>query len=192
MNETFAEAFPYGQTAEEMVTAWLESRGWKVTNAGVILQEGKGPRLVFGEEVLIAPDRYGVKCIEGHDVKLWFEIKRKDVFTWHYMSGTWQDGIDVHVYEHYLKIQEYTCEGVIVLFYHDNTATAPRDVHNGAPVSCPTGLYGRGLDYLVKHEHHRDSYERRDYCRPMVYWTIDELRLMATCEEVLQAYQQSR
>lgn len=183
--KSFNDAFAFGRIAEGQIAQWLiRAEGWTISPAYEIeIPSGKGPRLFAFTGELITPDILAMKHQKKKFVFLWNEAKHKTRFTWHWKSKNWQTGIDLRHYLDYIKVQEQTFD-VRVLFLHSCSTPSKYDLEHGCPATCPVGLYGHSLRYLMAHEHHRDSYDRggRDY--PMVYWNESDLERLATLEEV--------
>lgn len=111
------------------------------------------------------------------------EAKHKRVFTWYRIGARWCTGIDLHHYRDYQETQKVTGNRVWLLFLHRSSVPDPIDSkHECCPRECPTGLFGRPLDYLVKHESHTSGRYGR---HGMVYWAHDVLKPpLATLEEI--------
>jgi hypothetical protein len=135
------------------------------------VDSGKGPRLFSAVGQLVAPDAivfYGNKIF-------WAEVKHKTAFTWHQISGTFQTGIDIRHYEHYLEVAKKTNIPLWIFFLQ-----AGGQAKNSPP--SPPGLFGNEIRRLERCEHHRsDLYGSTG----MVYWTIENLKLVATYDQVM-------
>lgn len=183
----FDERYARGRVGEGLCARWLMYReGWKILPAYEIeMSRGKGPRVFTSDGMLIAPDIFAMKYQKKKFLFKWFEAKHKTHFTWFRKGGgNWQTGIDLRHYLDYIKVQEQTKTEVFALFLHNSSIPSKSDLEHGSPHTCPTGLYGCPLSYLMEHEDHRDSYDNgwRNY--PMVYWNEKDLEKLATLEEV--------
>ena len=174
---SFAEALATGQMGEAEVARYLIGRGWQIMPVYQIEKHtGKGPQL-FGEYgQLVAPD---MLTIRGETVR-WVEAKTKSAFTWYRIKEKWQTGIDLRHWRDYLKVNAVTPFQMWIVFLHrDGTA---KDTPPG--MISPTGLFGNEIGVLqacVDHEseNHGPS--------GMVYWNHEDLRLVASLEQ-LQEY----
>jgi len=175
-----------GRIVESQIGQWLvKSQGWTLLPPYEIeIPSGKGPRLFTPNGELIVPDILGMRYKGKKFIFKWWEAKGKSRFTWRWKDAkAWQTGIDLRHYEDYIKVQEQTFE-VYVCFLHSYSIPSKYDLEHGSPATCPTGLFGNTLSYLMDHWHHKDKYfnGRRD-C-PMVYWNESDLEQLATLEEV--------
>jgi hypothetical protein len=184
----FEGRLAFGRIAEGEIAQWLvRAKNYSILPAYEIeYHTGKGPRLLTKSSELIAPDLYAIKVNEDMVlVRKWIEAKHKERFSWHRNSGgNWQTGIDITHYEDYLKVRETTKTPVYILFLHRNNKPSQSDLANGSPDECPVGLFCGELGYLRKHEHHRDSFAKYGRTYPMVYWNHQNLKRIATLEEV--------
>jgi len=170
---TFADNLAYGQTGESTIARWLRGRGFTVLPIyEKIIDTGKGPQLFLPEgETLVAPDMLVFKG----DNALWVEAKHKTAFTWHRITNRWTTGIDLHHYEHYCRIDDYSPWPVWLLFLHRGGQA------KDSPPNSPAGLFGNTLAHLRTCENHRhDGWGRYG----MVYWGIDNLKLVAELADV--------
>lgn len=181
----FTDAYAYGRIAESQIAQWLmQAQGWNLLPAYEIeIPSGKGPRLLTPVRKLIAPDLLAMKYQRRRLLVKWYEAKHKTHFTWHRKSNNWQTGIDLRHYLDYIKVQDATQE-VYICFLHECAMPSAGDLAYGSPSVCPTGLYGGSLEYLMAHEHHRDSFERAGRGYPMVYWNESDLDHLASLDEV--------
>lgn len=185
---TFARKLEAGRLTEGLIAQWLMARGSSVMPAYEVEQSsGKGPQLFGADGNLVAPDMlvFSNKGIQ------WIEAKHKSVFTWHRISRQWTTGIDLRHYGDYLNVAKQTKLPVWLLFFHRESTPSADDLQQGCPPECPTGLFGGELFSLVVCENHRTP--RFDPSRTgmkghgksgMVYWAADQLRLLATRQEV--------
>lgn len=188
--DCFNDCFAFGRIAEGAIAKWLvRAQNYSILPAYEIeIPSGKGPRLLTKSSELISPDLYAIKVNDLMViVTRWVEAKHKERFTWHRNSQNWQTGIDLKHYEDYWKVRQATCTGVYIMFLHRNEKPSRRDIASGSPDICPTGLFCREIGYLRKHEHHRDSYDKCGHTYPMVYWNHQDLKIIATLDEVRSA-----
>ncbi len=171
---TFGANLAVGQAGESAIAAWLRSRGHTVLPAyEKIIDNGKGPRLFTPAEPLVVPDLLVFKS-SGETV--WVEAKHKTAFSWHRNTERWVTGIDLHHYDHYLRVAETLPIPVMLLFLQEG-----KQAKDGPPDS-PAGLYGGDLKYLAAHENHRHTNWGR---HGMVYWSIEVLRRLASLEDLV-------
>lgn len=182
----FEQALAVGQLGESMISHWLRNKGWHVLPAyEKEIDNGKGPRLFLasGGEAsqLITPDLFAMRGGQF----LWVEAKHKSTFTWYGKGRYWTTGIDKRHFADYARVQETTGIDVWLLFLHRDSTTRPDDVRKwGAPPECPTGLFGRSIEYLSSHNSH-DS----DKWGPsgMVYWQpFEHLLKLAELSDLAQ------
>lgn len=175
----FQKQLAFGQIAESQIAKWIISRGGIVLPIyDVEYDTGKGPRLFAENETWIAPDLLIInKALET----LWIEAKHKTVFTWHRNTGRWTTGIDLHHYTNYLRVAEKTPWPVWLLFLHCQETPDSKDRKWDCPATCPVGLFGETIDSLSQNENHRHKNWGR---YGMVYWAHDNLKLLASIEEV--------
>ena len=186
---SFSRQLGVGQVAEGLIARWLMARGASVMPAYEIEQSsGKGPQLFSQEGDFVAPDM----LVFSHKGIQWVESKHKSVFTWHRVSKRWTTGIDLRHYGDYLQVAKQTSVPVWLLFFHRESTPSVDDRRHGCPQECPTGLFGGELFSLVVLENHRAPHF--DPTRTgitghgrsgMVYWAVDQLRMLASKEEVL-------
>jgi hypothetical protein len=185
---SFAERLAVGKMAESKIARFMMNRGHIIMPAYEIeIQSGKGPQLFASTGETIAPDLLLFK----KDGALWIEAKSKTVFAWNRVSSRWVTGIDLRHYKNYLTVMDKTGLPVWILFYHTSAKPSAHDVEYHCPVECPTGLFGRNLEYLRRHEHHRcpPLDIQRDGMKGhgrsgMVYWAAEQLQLIATMSVV--------
>lgn len=185
-----------GRVAEGLIAQWLMSKGNAVMPAYQIEQHtGKGPQLFCFDRELVAPDM----LVFNHRGITWVESKHKSVFSWHYKTKRWTTGIDLRHYGEYLRVTQKTKLPVWLLFFHREETPTIDDRKRGCPTQCPTGLFGAELFSLVEIENHRAL--PFDPSRTgmvghgrsgMVYWSADDLRRLATKDEVLSASESLR
>lgn len=175
----FAGALAFGKIGEGHIATWLRA-ACKYNVLPVYekeIHEGKGPVLFpSNSDPLIAPDLFVFRSVGKEAEKVrWIEAKTKSAFSWHRITSRWVTGIDVHHYEHYRQVANLYPWQVWLLFLHLNGQA------KDSPSGCPTGLFGGELVYLSEHENHRhDNWGKSG----MVYWAHDQLRKLATLEEV--------
>lgn len=172
----FAEKLATGQLGESIIAKWCMSRGNSVLPVyEKEIDTGKGPRFFTPEGQFVAPDMFVIPSMH------WVEAKHKTVFSWHRITACWCTGIDLNHYAGYQRVQETSNRPVWLLFLHRSSTPDQRDIRGGCPSTCPTGLFGGSLDFLVRHENHRHSGWGR---HGMVYWAVDDLKLLATLDEL--------
>lgn len=187
----FERNLEIGRIAEGVIAHWLMLRGDAVMPAYQIEKHtGKGPQLFAVDRNLVAPDM----LVFNHRGITWVESKHKSVFTWHRMTRRWTTGIDLRHYGDYLRVAKSTRLPVWLLFFHRESRPSADDLRAGCPPECPTGLFGGDLFDLVGLENHRApalSRERSGMLghgrSGMVYWAADDLKLLASKEDVLSA-----
>lgn len=169
---SFEESLEYGFAGESNIAEWLKSRGYSILPVyEKIFDTGKGPQLYTPEDDLIAPD---LLVYRGERV-LWIEAKHKTAFSWHRLTRRWVTGIDLRHYRDYCRVDEVAPWPVWLLFLHEGGQA------KDSPPNSPAGLFGNTLARLREHENHRhDNWGAGG----MVYWNIDDLRLMAELPEV--------
>lgn len=169
----FADSLAYGQAGESAIARWLRGRGFTVLPIyEKIIDTGKGPQLFLpAGETLVAPDMF---VFRGNNA-LWVEAKHKTAFTWYRIGGRWTTGIDLHHYEHYCRIDDYTPWPVWLLFLHRGGQA------KDSPPDSPAGLFGNKLEILRECESHRHMNWGR---YGMVYWALASLHLIAPLDEV--------
>lgn len=157
---TFDDQLQVGQSGELRIARWFRNRGFFVLPVYELTPGAKkGPRLLSPACELIAPDMFVFK----QDKTYWIECKQKTHFSWHGKSQRWVTGIDLRLYEHYLRINDSTPWPVWVLFLHTESTPWTQDIEKWhCPDACPVGLFGNALAALRDEESHRDA--------GMVYW----------------------
>lgn len=174
----FEQKLAQGRVGEGAISKWLQGRGHSVFPAYEIEKHsGKGPQLFASSGDLVLPDLLAFRAGEIR----WFEAKHKTCFTWHRISGKWTTGIDLRHYDEYQAVAARTGLPVWLLFLHPKAEPSAADREHGCPDTCPTGLFGNDLDVLAKVESHRSDRHGRS---GMVYWAVDQLRLVAPASEV--------
>ncbi len=180
VSTTFEKSLEFGQIGESLIAQYLRKRGWTILPVyEKEIDNGKGPRLFlpYGlpEAELIAPD---IQALRNQQIK-WFEAKHKNAATYYRKKQRWQTGIDKRHYIDYKRVQEVTKWPVWLLFLQRESTSkyAPADVG-----PCPTGLFGCPI---TQHWSDDGWYERDGRRYDMVYWGIEELKLLATLADVL-------
>lgn len=125
----------------------------------------KGPRVFSASGNLVSPDLLVFKPGKV----LWIEAKNKAAFTWYRIGGCYQDGIDKHHWEDYLKLRGRIDWPVWLLFLHSPGRVAKDNPHGKIP---PAGLFGGEILYL-RECNPRPSDKHGKY--GMVYWNITDL-----------------
>lgn len=135
----------------------------------------KGPRLFTPTDELVAPDLFAFRP----EIGLWIEAKHKGAFAWHRKTQTWTTGIDLPLYEHYLRVEAETPWQVWLLFLQE-----PGQAKDTPPgMVSPTGLYGGPLWWLsqsrnISHTHPDGG------PRGMIYWNDKKLRKLASLKKM--------
>lgn len=185
---SFAETLEMGVAGESAVANWLKW-SWDFAVLPVyekIVDKGKGPQLFTPRESLVAPD---LLVYKGAKV-WWIEAKHKSAFAWNYTRGIWTTGIDLRHYRDYCKVDDGSPWPVWLLFLHEGEKARddpPRGVvprHTRPMDGSPAGLFGNPLSYLREHVNHKSEKHGRS---GMVYWSKDDLRELATLEQVRAA-----
>jgi hypothetical protein len=186
MATRFDQSLAVGQLGESLIAHWLRNKGWHVLPAyEKEINNGKGPRLFLAsdsaETELITPDLFAMKSGQF----LWVEAKHKSTFTWYGKGRYWTTGVDKRHFADYVRVQQETGIEVFLYFLHRESTTRPDDVRKwGAPTECPTGLFGREIDYLNRHYSHESP---KWGTSGMYYWRpFDHLLKMAELADVLQ------
>ncbi len=178
-SSSFEENLAAGQAAESKIANYLKSRGGSVLPVYEVEIEGlKGPRLFSATCENVAPD-IGLVSESGRFT--WVEVKNKGAFAWHRKTSTWTTGVDSHHYEDYLRVKKITGLDVWLMFYHASSVPQSRDVDFGCPLECPTGLFGGEIELLNMCIHHSHP---NGGTRGMVYWSPDNLQLIASVSAV--------
>lgn len=193
---SFARDLQTGRVAEGLIAAWLMNRGASVMPAYEIEKSaGKGPQLYSDESELVAPDL----IVFTHKGIQWVEAKHKSVFTWHRKTEQWTTGIDLRHYCDYLRVAQKTRMPVFLMFFHRESTPDQRDLMNGSPQECPTGLFGGELFGLVARENHRSPHfdpgrtgMKGHGNSGMVYWSVNNLKQYAPRDEVFEIAQRMR
>lgn len=169
----FAQQLAVGKAGESKIANWLRRKGYHVLPVyEKEISEGKGPQLFTAlGPGLVAPD---LLAFNGDKVR-WIEAKHKSVFSWYRIGQRWVTGIDLRHYNDYLKVCELSPWPVWLLFLHSQSKTTE---HTGV---CPTGLFGESLSILAGKESHRSLRHGKS---GMVYWARDDLKLLASLDEV--------
>ncbi len=177
---SFQRRLAFGQIAETAIAQWImRVRGGQVLPIYDIEYEtGKGPRIFSADGDLVAPDLLVFSRGKLH----WIEAKHKSVFSWYRKKQRWETGIDLRHYHQYLKVRESFSLPVWLLFLHRIFMPSPIDrKYPDCPESCPVGLYGNDLDVLQT-----KAREDLRWARGMVYWGINDIKLLATLDTVIQ------
>jgi hypothetical protein len=164
----FEDTFQMGKLGESSIARWLRSRGNSVMPVyEKMIEEFKGPQLFLPKnKCLIAPD---MLVFNDRNIR-WIEAKKKTAFSWHRNTHAWVTGIDTRHYEDYLQVEDCSPWPVWLLFLQGKGQA------KDSPPDCPSGLYANSLQYLRENVSHRFAH--------MTYWNIDNLRKLASLEEV--------
>lgn len=170
---TFHRKLQFGKTGESLIAQWLRKRGHTVLPVyEKIIDEGKGPQLFLPDGCLVAPD---MLIYKGRNA-LWVEAKHKTAFTYHRITRRMVTGIDLNHYKDYLLVDDQSPWPVWLLFLQQGGQA------KDSPPS-PAGLFGNTLDALRVCENHRHQNWGKS---GMVYWAIENLRLLAPISEFRQ------
>lgn len=180
MARDFDHMLAQGRVGEGVISRWLQSRGHMVFPAyEKEIGSGKGPQLFSMSGDLVLPD---ILAFRGKRIH-WVEAKHKTCFTWHRISRKWTTGIDLRHYGEYREVAARTETPVWLMFWHPKAEPNERDIPH-CPSECPTGLFGNDLAVLSECENHRsDKWGRTG----MVYWAVENLKLLARAEELREA-----
>lgn len=175
----FDKSLAKGKLAESEIAAWLRRHGWTVIPVYEIeAGQGKGPQIFTPDDQIVAPDLLAWKERRFRFI----EAKNKSVFSWYRTTKTWQTGIDLRHYHHYLKVGEHFGLEIWLMFLHEKSQPDPKDrVHASCPSECPTGLFGNSLKQLRELEDHRDTRWGKS---GMVYWNKQDLRLISSLSDL--------
>jgi len=162
-----------GFVGESKIAMYLMARNNKVLPVYQIEKSrGKGPRLFLKDNNLIAPDMFVFNDKEC----CWIEAKHKTGFSWHRNTRTWNTGIDKRHFKHYCEVADVTPWPVWLMFLHKAGQAKDSPPSEG-------GLFGNKLSVLRNCIHH----ESNRYAYGMVYWDKNDLKKLASLEEVEQA-----
>lgn len=174
----FERSLAFGRVGESVISRWLQGRGHLVFPAyEKELGSGKGPQLFSAAGDLVLPDmltfsKAGV---------MWFEAKHKSRFTWYRKKRQWETGIDLRHYHEYREVQARTGVPVWLLFWHPLSEPSAEDLARNCPPKCPTGLFGNDIIYLAANESHQGAEHGPS---GMVYWGVDDLKYLASVEDM--------
>lgn len=176
----FQETLQVGKVSESKIACWFRHRYQYCVLPIYEIAEGqyKGPQFFTPDKELVAPD---MLVVSPTLQTKWVEAKHKSVFSWHRITQKWTTGVDLRHYSDYGEIACISPFPVWLLFYHTQSETSEGDGRS------PVGLYGNDIIRLAETENHRSSLWGKS---GMVYWAVESLILLATCEEVEEAYKQ--
>ncbi len=181
-SSTFSENLTFGQIAESKIVKWITRKDVDVLPVYDIKAVGlKGPRLLTKAGGVVIPDLLAIAPDKSFS---WIETKHKTCFSWHRISESWVTGIDFHHYREYQRIRDRTGVPVYLLFLHPTSQPSESDLRHGCPIACPTGLFSGEIDTLKTTFNHVSANHGR---HGMIYWSHDNLDLVATIEEVESA-----
>lgn len=174
----FQQSLKHGQIGEGIIAGWLKERGQNVLPVyEKQIDTGKGPQFFMPTGSIVAPDMFVFPSMH------WVEAKHKTVFTWHRLTRRWVTGIDLRHYLEYQEVAKASKRPVWLMFLHTSGTPDARDLAQGCPSECPTGLYAGELLFLSRRENHRsDKWGRSG----MVYWAEQTLVRVSTVEELPQ------
>jgi len=149
----FEQRLAQGRVGESLIARWLQRRGYNVLPAYEIVEaQFKGPRIFSAERDLVAPDFLAFRFFREQKRVLWVEAKSKAAFTWHRLSGTYQDGIDKRHWLDYLELRQRVDWPLWLLFLHSPGGLAKDNPPGMRP---PSGLFGNEVLRLaacINHE----------------------------------------
>lgn len=166
----FEEKLKFGKGGEAVIADWIQRSGGSILYIEKGSRDAKGPRIHQAHSSIVAPDLLALEF--G-----WIEAKTKSAFTWHRISQSWQTGIDIRLYEHYIEAARLSPIPVYLFFLQ--LPGRAKDTPDG--MTCPTGLYGGKLGYLQANEDHRSDRWGRS---GMVYWREDVLKKFAELDDL--------
>jgi hypothetical protein len=175
----FDDALKFGKTGEGYLARYLIRSGFNVLPVYEIEQgQYKGPSVYSSCGRLVAPDMMAFSSrVEFEGEKCCFlEAKTKSAFTWHRITQRFTTGISRQHFYDYLKIQQNAPFTVWLMFLQLDKVAAKDSPHG------PSGLYGASVEWLsrkINHEHIAED-ERKS----MVYWAEQDLRYIASLDEV--------
>jgi len=175
---TFSQKMKMGKWGEEIALRYLiEKLGATVLPAADYVPDNKGPRVSSSDKKTVAPDLLVWKGKRAY----WVEVKTKNSFSWHYISNSWQTGIDYKYYVEYKSMHDSSPWPVYMMFLQ--LGESRHDDRVG--VRQPSGLYYNSIGVLGEPgvgRRHTD--ERRD----MIYWKITNLIKLAELDEIIDWY----
>ena len=181
-NEAFQKKLAYGQAAETKIARWLLRKNAIILPVyDVEYDSGKGPRVFCKAAEYVAPDLF---CWAKGQA-FWIEAKHKQVFTRYRIRSLWETGIDLRHYENYCLLRDRIELPVWLFFLHESDVPSPEDAkYPDCPPTCPTGLFGREINFLRENESHRSN----KHANGMVYWAHDDLKPpYATLEQLAES-----
>ena len=168
--QNFEARLQQGQMGESLIARWLQRRGYSILPAYEKEVDGqKGPRIFSAKRNLIAPDWLTFGCPKGEARVFWCEAKSKAAFTWHRLSGTYQDGIDKCCWLDYLELRRQMPWPLWILFLHAPGGVAKDNPPGKVP---PAGLFGGEALRLARCVHHESDRWGKG---GMVYWRCEDL-----------------
>jgi hypothetical protein len=171
----------FGTAGENIVKAWLIKRGCRIISTrdietrkawGGPSMESEGFEPVLPDFLVIQPEKLQT---------LWMEVKRKTRFSWHAISRCWVTGIDEHYLEHYVLVGQSSKIPVWLFFLHLDSKPSQKDLDDGCPAQCPTGLFAQEILRLAARTHHTSANHGKG---GMVYWAPEAFSLVATSEDL--------
>jgi len=175
MMNGFNENLRQGLMAESLIAKWLVGRGWTILPAYEKEPgEFKGPRIYSAVGQLISPDMLAFRYGPDRGEIRWIEAKNKSAFAWYRKHQRWVDGIDKRCWLDYLELQKLAPWDIWLLFLH-----APGHLAKDTPPGKipPTGMFGETIKKLANHIDHESE---RWGSGGMVYWQVDDLRLLSS------------
>jgi hypothetical protein len=118
-DDVFRLALAKARVTERTVAAWLMSREWLVLPTYDFSGKGddKAPKLMADSEAdsLVIPD---LLCARHGEVQ-WVEVKEKDSASFTNITGRFETGISLRLWEHYTKVRAATGTPVWLFFAHN-------------------------------------------------------------------------
>ena len=115
----FRSALAKARVTERTVAAWLMSKEWLVlpTYDFSGKSDDKAPKLMAEspDESLVIPD---LLCARRGEVR-WVEVKEKDSASYTNITGRFETGISLRLWEHYQKVRAATGAPVWIFFAHN-------------------------------------------------------------------------
>jgi len=142
VSASFDEKLSWARESEEMVGAFLRSRGWWCIPTYDFSGKGdnKAPKLLapVGEPSLVLPD---LQCFRDGE-RRWYEVKRKSSAASYRIGGYPTTGISQRHFDQYLRVQDETRSEVVIVFVHEHEAEIRGDTLDGLERSAYSHTYG--------------------------------------------------
>jgi hypothetical protein len=117
-DQRFQLALQSAREVEKIVARWLQRRGWLVLPVYDYsgLGDGKAPKLQGDGVSLVTPDLLAAR--DGSTK--WFEVKHKTRADWTRITGRLETGIDLRLWNHYVRVRASTGCEVWIVFVHEH------------------------------------------------------------------------